>query len=504
MALRLTVPAPLPNFHTDSRPKQFQDWLATLPLTPLFESSRHVRDELVKLNRSRLTAEDRLKLLEVFQPILTRLRADIAEKYSTAPLPLPPGSRQAVSLARELLIEEANGYKLALLEKSGKLMLFSPRKQLAPLIEKVMRTLADSLTLSYQSYLPTPAGVWQELHELCRYALEQQLIGVEASAALSGIAASYKEAALLALCDPYRLPRTELPLVLRVTAELAPLAELRLGALEGAQNLFLIDPDSDKPPKPVTQFGGEWVSGNMWVFGTIPLVQRLSEALTARETGAPSPPGTEYLTSLPNGLLRRLIQLWGAPPKRVFRRQPGQATVDVYVGIAHIAHLLDPTAQAGSDEPAAGQHSSMQEWDVMNQSAGGLKLRGQPAEPTSISVGEIIAVQYRGMLGTSVGVIRWAHTFEDNTVEFGVQMLSPRAEAVTIESADVGRGTSQRALLLPEIANLHQPASLLTPPGNFQEQREFHVADSNRVVTVRATYLIEKTSCFELFQFAPS
>jgi hypothetical protein len=506
MALRLTVPSPLANFSMDSRPKPFQDWLATLPLTQLFESARLVRDELVKLNRSRLNADDRLKVLETFQPVLGRLRSEIAEDYNTAPLPLPPASRQAVSLARELLIEEANSYKLALLEKSGKVLLFGARKQLIPLIEKVMRTLTDSLTLSYYSYLPTPAGVWQELHELYRYAVDQQLVDAQVEPHSPGIAAIYKQAVLLALCDPYRLPRTELPLVLRIANELAPLAELRFGALEGAQNLFLIDPESDKPPKPVTQSGIEWVSGNTWVFGTVPLVHRLSAALTSRETGAPPPPGTEYLRSLPVDLLRRLIQLWGAPPKRVFRRQPGQATVEVSVGIQRIARLLDSTARTEQNSLATvqGADPAVQEWDVMNQSAGGLKLRGQPTEPTAISVGEILAVQYRGMLGTSVGAIRWAHTFDDGTVEFGVQMLSPRAEAVSLESTTGSRGTAMRALLLPELANLQQPAALITGPHCFQEQREFRLTGDNRVLTIRATHLVEKTSCFELFQFTAS
>jgi len=506
MALRLTVPSPLANFSMDSRPKSFQDWLAALPFTQLFESARLVRDELVKLNRSRIGADDRLKLLETFQPVLGRLRSEIAEDYNTAPLPLPPASRQAVSLARELLIEEANSYKLALLEKSGKVLLFGSRRQLIPLIEKVMRTLADSLTLSYYCYLPTPAGVWQELHELYRYAIDQQLIDPQVEPQSPGIAAIYKQAVLLALCDPYRLPRTELPLVLRIAKELAPLAELRFGALEGGQNLFLIDPESDKPPKPITQPGIEWVSGNTWVFGTIPLVHRLSAALTLRETGAPPAPGSEYLRSQPVDLLRRLIQLWGAPPKRVFRRQPGQATVDVYIGIQRIARLLESTAGSEQSDLATApdEDSALREWDVMNQSAGGLKLRGQPTEPTTISVGEILAVQYRGMLGISVGAIRWAHTFDDSTVEFGVQMLSPRAEAVSLEATIGGRGIATRALLLPELANLQQPAALITGPHCFDEQREFRLTDHDRMLTIRATHLVEKTSCFELFRFTAS
>ena len=517
MSLRLSIPAELasPNQPAETRPKQLEQWLNGLPLTQLFDSTRAVCDSLARLNRTRLPVDERLKLLEIYQPVLNRLRAEIAEDYNKAPLPLPATSRQAVNLARELLIEEAYAFKVALLEKSSKMRLFGARKQLVPLIEQVMRTLSGALTLSYQSYLPTPAGVWHEMHELYRYAAQQKLLEDEDPLSpLSGVGASagsvgviYKQAVLLALTDPYRLPRVELPEVIRIAAQLAPLTELRFGALPGTQQLFVIHPETDKPPKPAMQPGTDnELRGIEWIVGTVLLVHRLSEVVAQLESEDQPIRNADALFSVPKDLLDRLIQCWGAPPKRVFRRQAGQATVQICSGINRICRLLGGAAQKGgaretsrmnipafSDEP-------LPEWDVINQSAGGFKLRGQPAGESGINVGEIVAVQHRGMPGVSIGVIRWAQTFEDDSVEFGVQMLGPRAEAVSLEPVAGGRGT-QKALLLPDIPALQQPAAIVAMPGNYQPEREFVLVLTKQVDTIRAAELLEKTACYELFRF---
>ena len=512
MALRLTVPAGLADggLPTETRPRQLKVWLDGLPLTQLFDSTKAVCDALASLNRSRLAADDRLRLLDVYQPTLQRLRAEVAEDYNKAPLPLPATSRQAVNLVRELLIEEAYGYKLALLEKSTRLLLFGVPRQLAPLIEQIMHTLSEALTLSYHSYLPTPAGVWRELHELYRYAAQQKLLDVESTEAAATPSASaieriYKQAVLITLTDPYRLPRAELPEVMRIAALLAPLTEIGLGPPPCSQQLFVIHPDTDKPPKPVSQPGSEGAPPEgEWSVGTAPLVQRLADAAAVRQSGTRAP-ANDALQGVSLELLQRLIQCWGSPPKRVFRRQAGQAMVRIYSGINRICRLLGggaATLGGLHQYPAAPADEPLHEWEVINQSAGGFKLRGAHAGDAAINVGEIIAVRHRGMPGFSIGAIRWVQSFDDGSVEFGVQMLAPRAEPASLEISIGSRG-AQRALLLPEIATLQQPAAIVAHPGNHQPQREFLLAHAENLNTIRAGELLERTARYELFRILP-
>ncbi|MES2353215.1 MAG: hypothetical protein V4568_02240 [Pseudomonadota bacterium] len=507
MALRLTVPASVssPNPRPETRPKQLEEWLSSLPLIKLFESARTVCDELARLNRSHLEADERLKLLEIYQPILQQLRGEIAEDYNKAPLPLPGTSRQAVNLARELLIEEAYGYKLALLEKTSKLMLFGARKQLVPLIEQIMRTLSNSLTLSYQSYLPTPAGVWHEMHELYRYASHQKLVGEEEGGKNESLIDSiYKHAVLMALTDPYRLSRAELAEVMHVALQIAPLTELHLNEVPNAQQLFVVLPDSDKPPKRALQYGMDWEPrGGEWAVGTTLVVRRLSEAIGQGDKKPSQQRANDGFHAISPEVLRRLMECWGAPSKRVFRRQAGQVTtVQVCTGISRVCKILDGVDLANVSQ-ISSTPDSLQEWDVINQSAGGLKLRGTPMADTAINVGDVVAVQYRGVPTFSIGVVRWAQTFEDSSVELGVQMLAPRAEAATL-APTIGNHHPKSALLLPEISALQQPAFVIAQPGNYQLHREFALTHGGKTTTIRGSELIEKTVYYELFRFLPA
>ena len=520
MPLRLVVPAQQSNtaLFAETRPKQIKTWLDTLPLVQLHDSARKVCDALARLNRVKLPAEERQKLVELYEPMLAKLQVELAEEYSIAPLPLPPASRQAVGLARGLLIEQAYAGKLALLERAVKLLLFGAKKQLLPLIEQIMRALAGTLAVSYQSYTPTPAGVWRELHELYRYVGEQSFVrfgpGAAPEPGAEGIDTAYKEALLLALADPYRLPRNELPLLADLTRELAPLVELQVGELPGAQQLFVIDPESDRPPKALAQLAAEAPGPNDWVVGTIPAVHRLSEVLIAREEEGRPVSGVEAFDSASVDLLQRLLRSWGAPPKRQYRRQTGHSSVEICAGVTRISRLLEAVDNARAQYAELQRHdipvyklpmfaeSGVMQWEVINQSAAGLGLRCRLGEGAAIGVGEAVAVYYRGLEGFSIAAIRWAQTFEDGTVEFGLQMLSPAVEALQLEPVLASRGPI-RALLLPQVASLRQAEMILAPRGTWREEAAFQLIQGRSIRTVDAAELVERTASFDLFCFRP-
>src|SRR5205814_8076865 len=92
-------------------------------------------------------------------------------------------------------------------------------------------------------------------------------------------------------------------------------------------------------------------------------------------------------------LLARLITLWGDPPKRTSRRDPMETSVAICVGLKAVSHYVarepkvDPREEAeriqrGITIPLiaiaqddASSAFPVNEWEVVNQSAGGLKVR---------------------------------------------------------------------------------------------------------------------------------
>src|SRR5258706_4991068 len=113
VALNLTIPSTSGKADppAETRPRKLKSWLDSLPLVKLHESTREVCSNLGRLNRTKLPAEERAKLLALYQPVLDRLRAELAEEYSTGSLPLSAIGRQASALVRELLLEQAYAQK---------------------------------------------------------------------------------------------------------------------------------------------------------------------------------------------------------------------------------------------------------------------------------------------------------------------------------------------------------------------------------------------------------
>jgi cyclic-di-GMP-binding protein len=141
---------------------------------------------------------------------------------------------------------------------------------------------------------------------------------------------------------------------------------------------------------------------------------------------------------------------------------------------------------------------------VVNQSAGGLKVKRVGPTNQSITVGEALGIKFLGKARWTIGVVRWLTMLDDGGMEFGIQFLAPAARVVAVTPTITASGTVRIGLLLHESENSNDADSLLTPPTTYADLREFEMDEDGAVRTVRATSLIEKTGRFELFQISPS
>ncbi|MGZ5073879.1 MAG: hypothetical protein ACXWBL_12105, partial [Usitatibacter sp.] len=150
----------------------------------------------------------------------------------------------------------------------------------------------------------------------------------------------------------------------------------------------------------------------------------------------------------------------------------------------------------------ASQAVPVFEWDVVNQSVGGLKVRrAAPAQP--IAVGEVVGIKLVDRPRWTIGVVRWLTMFDEGGMEFGVQFLSSAARMVSVQPT-VTSASAKLGLLLADADDPSSIDSLLTPPNTFADLREFELEQDGVVSRVRATSLIEKTARFELFHVSPS
>lgn len=508
MPLTLTVPAPDPveDPTVEMRPKTLQERLDALPLNYLPEIARTLKDDIGALNRHKVELETRLQLLELYRGLILKLLPALEAQFVAAHLPLPEHSRQMATLTRELHIALADGYKIILLDFQHKLVTLGKGQVALVAAQRAISALSRILAVCYQTYAPTPAGVWLEIHQIFRFALERGLTNktVADAQGASTISSVYKQVLLLALADPYHLNPGEVEKILGYLALFGNLAQLQPFMQAGNPvGLFLVQTEGDTPPKNVPQNLDSVDSRNDILLNTLGLAQALRHHAAKLEEGEPPQrlnlPDEAGESSYLN-LMGRLLKYWWAVPKRGFQRTQHISSTEVCIGLPAVHHFLG--------RPASGDNAGAQfisgKWLIVNESAGGLALRGIFKVLPQVRPGNIIGLKGEGSGEWNIGAVRWVKSEKSNHLEIGCQLLAPWAAPVKIaptsgDPAEIVRD----ALLLPEIHLLKQPESLIAPRGIFDPERELRLElGDGTSQTIRAVKLAEQSASYERFLFS--
>ena len=523
MALVLSTPAGTQSLPKDieTNPKKARAWIESLPLTKTAASARIVADHIRALNRAKLPAEERVELLEIYRPVIAVLLDELDAVYAYSVLPMPQKQLDAFTQAQDLLTECAHSYKLLLLEKTGKLIMFNLKKHLPLPLYRAMSYLSGLMLQSYKTYHPLPPSVWQDFHALYQCAIEHNLDGeiIDADSKQS-IGELYIVSLLISLADPYRLMHKEVERVVQILSQNRGLTAIRDNA-DGLdpQRLFVVALDSDQAPKVLVK-GTRPTGQVLRLVDPTPLVGRLQERL--KDAGNAATAAKSHATHDLNDLMSRLIRLWGDPPKRQFRRnaaETGVALCSSIKGIAYFAELAtneNPEADAAAIREGRtipllkipldpmSQLIGVEEWQVLNQSAHGLRMHRDSGGNVGITVGEVVGVRFVGGRAWNVGVVRWLTLLEGDALEFGLELISPAATSITIEPT-IGSGAKPMpALLIAPLLGEADADTIMTSPETFADLREYELVDHGNIRHVRAITLIERTSRFDLFQFQPS
>ena len=526
MALSLSVPVSMRSLPggIDTNAKKARAWIESLPLTKTFEAGTEVAQTIEALNYARMSCDERAALVDIYRPVIAVLLDELEAIYAYSVLPLPARAREAFELARQLCAQCAMAYKLLLMEKPGKLGMFNAKKNLPQTMYSAMFYLQSQLLQSYKIYHPCPIGVWQELHALYQHAEESGMLAeigdIETKSTMREL---YTDALMISLADPYRLMFNEVDRVQDTLKQNRGLVDIH-SSNEGLslRRFFLVALDGDQPPRVLVD-GAPPPSGQ--VFRLIDPT-RLVEKMQLRGRAQSVPGGNTALSGRAThetaDLQQRLIRLWGDPPKRQFRRNPTDTLVAVCSGIKAIAHFTelacneDPEADAkairdGDTIPLlkiprdeVSQAIGVEQWQVLNQSANGLRLHRASGGNVGVTVGEVVGVRFMGGRSWNIGVVRWLTSLEGNALEFGVELIAPAGASITIV-ATIGSGARvMPALVLQNTTPGWDNDTVLSLPDTFSDLREFELVENEMTTIVRATTLIERTSRFDLFQFQTS
>lgn len=351
---KLIVPAPnlaQLSFCGGNKESQLQEWLHHLPLTQVQHVSATLYTAVHEISRLQTSWENRLALLESLRVPVHQTLNGLAVKYLNQPLILPEAALKTATVGQAIQKHFLNGYlavvrDICLTAKSSRrasAQKADPMDELAPPIARAITALGLLLLRSYQLYLPVSAQVWAELHALyriaCFFGLEHHPVEdkLPHHQGMANIHHCYLRVLLLATARPNQLRQDEIENTYKLLGLIAPLAELENYDPAGKDNLFIVLPDSSRPPfyKSIWRGGNDQGQSPPLELRTARLVQRLKDLY---KTASVDPENSVLASGikLTAALSTHLEQAWGQLALRSFERQEVDTDIEVTVGLTNI------------------------------------------------------------------------------------------------------------------------------------------------------------------------
>ncbi len=323
----------------DTKPRQVEAWVAALPMANTGESARRIFNALKEVNRLKISAHERFKVMEIFRTPVFHITSVLKKHYVTQNLPLSPKNQKIAELAIQLYTEMAIGYKSVIEDKLDSTFSKLSSKTLTQSIHRTIQYLSNVLLCSYQIYIQHPEHIWLQIHRLYLYAEDNHLQNTPVKnniktepAGESSISDIYKQTLLLALAGPYRL-RQQVTEAVSITLEsIAPACKiLPLSEADNEGYGFIINLNSDAAPGYFRDDG----TANP----TFHRVIDTSELTNLFEQ--PLPIADNSPVSIPENVRKLLVQTWSGNSHRAFSRTTKSNETAITLGLSATHHYID-------------------------------------------------------------------------------------------------------------------------------------------------------------------
>lgn len=526
----LRVPAPTLSSLSfcEATPKDLKRWISTLPKANLGETARQLYQSLTELNQLLTPSENRLQLLELLRPEVHFVCKHLERHFLNQAVVLDERPRKVANLCQALQNHLAVGYKL-IIERVSSRLSKDRIPMLTTALQRALQCLNGPLIRANQLYCPVQEGLWLELHKIYQVACEHRLqnIPVNDEQATHTRALTVEQTYVIALlmgcsrCNQMR--QLNIGRLADVLDAWSPF--VRLQSPSDETSLFALSAKQDKPPLYKSLFAEEQ-------FNTLlGLHTQALAAMISRYLETPAEQRAQSPLLVPQGfapdLLEHLAAAWGDVAERTFQRTPGQGNVVLCIGMSALHYFLGgkrsfsdmlqvPVSKAAeftlqlagdkTDDPwgsafdtqrgktsevllpyeeiqyeqpdadgveaASNAQQTFPTFDlnIVNHSPGGYCLAWPNEVPLQLQAGELVGIQDDAGLGWSVAVVRWVRQVRSGGTQMGIELIAPFAQPCGLQIVRAEQNSPyMRALLLPEIRAIEQPATLLAPRLPFKE-----------------------------------
>jgi hypothetical protein len=486
------------SFATDS--KSLRAWIAQLPLANPGAVSRMLIAALREMNQLRIDAVQRLEALELVRPQVATVVANLSKQVIGDSFPLPPSKHANGQLAQDFEEQLAIGYSAAaydLCAPAGAVP-FLRAKYVSQALTRAIQHRGALLFHAYLRYQAPPPGVWQNLHDLFRFAVA---VGVDDRAVIdptqqqppATVRQAYIHALLVALTNPYRFSQRENSDIYELTRIWSALCELREGRAPAGAVAVRTDNDASPGYLPEER---EAATEGLWALEVNGLVRSLEGQL------ALLPPGVTKTQFRSRGgpvvhadvaFVERLLRSWRNGAERGQQRIPAGHTLDTVIGLHDLHYVLagevdfdgflrktrgvaitlherDRVASWAAGGGGAPVRVKALSAKVLDQSLSGYRLMWEKIDGMRVRVGELVGLATIAEDGEPqdwmIGAIRWMRIENNGSLDAGIQLLARRATPAALRSFDENGSAKapMRGIVLEDLKDANaETVSIMAP-----------------------------------------
>ncbi|MDD5384047.1 MAG: hypothetical protein PHG89_04100 [Gallionella sp.] len=489
-------------------------WLGQLQLTNLQLAHSLLFNQINELNRYPMRGMERLNTLELLRETIGYVQDDYAKKLIAKPLPLNESELMVFIAIVQLWQAMVLGYQRCLQDY------IAGDKQLAKhgalLCQRCLLYSGLEILEHLRTGYEFDTKLWNQLHELYAFAEEQNFQSAEVSDPLnqkyprSSCRSIYVKTLLACYARPAELTRSQLQLLDNWLTQWSGTVtvERSYTSSKGDAQPLATDLSSMRGLQPTAQIAH---SGTMRYLAMVPLSKLLRVKTILLQQG--QTPRQVNLCEHCNSndcieLLIFLHQCWCEDHStRLGERRPiAQRAQLCYKPEGIYAHLSGkPFRQPGRDnalgETARKQieafgrvlqdaHNKellemgypLETWQFENESISGARLTREDTFGGRLSYNQLVALRPSDAEAFMLGTTAWANVTRAGQLQIGVRYMPGSAEAVSIRATGVNMTVPEKyvpAFLLPAVAALNIPASLVIPRDWFQPDRVVEILHQN-------------------------
>lgn len=524
LLLRVSTPTKQGLTFCDATPRDLKRWIAGLPKANIGETARQLYQALIELNQLLTSSDNRLQLLELLRPEVYFVCQHLERHFLNQAIVLDERPRKVANLCQALQNHLAIGYKLIVSRLASQPN--RERNQLFGIaLQRAVHSLNGPLIRTSQLYCPVPEGLWLELHQLYLIARQQNLHKVVIRDPLArhtqglSVEQSYIVALLIGCSRCNQMRQSAISRLAEALEPWSTLVNLQAGG--HPSSIFAVAPQLDGPLRYTSLFQPSELQGALGIDPT-----RLVDTIKDHLQLLPEERSRSRL-QVPDGftvdMLQHAAAAWGDISERTFQRTQGTGNMTLCIGMSALNYYLangrvfseilkQPLKTTASFKPvssepdiwssahdaqrindwengfpfeeieypkpaeeqpasAAGESYPSYALSIVNHSPGGYCLSWPKEVPNQLQAGELLGIRDNPQQGWSVAVVRWIRQVRGGGTQMGIELIAPYAQSCGLQLVRKAEQNSQylRALLLPEIAAISRPATLITPRLPFQE-----------------------------------